>query len=64
MSITTNLNRIKSELNEGVTLVAVSKTKPNEAIEVAYKAGQRVFGENRPQELKTNASIPAKPPLK
>lgn len=57
MSIATNLNRIQSELNEEVTLVAVSKTKPNEAIETAYEAGQRIFGENRPQELKAKASV-------
>ena len=36
---------------EGVRLVAVSKTKPVEAIEEAYNAGQRVFGENRAQEM-------------
>ena len=35
----------------GVTLVAVSKTHPAERIREAYDAGQRVFGENRPQEL-------------
>jgi pyridoxal phosphate enzyme (YggS family) len=38
-------------LAEGVTLVAVSKTKPNEDILAAYGAGQRVFGENKVQEL-------------
>lgn len=38
-----------------VTLVAVSKTKPIEDIQEAYEAGQRVFGENRPQELRTKA---------
>lgn len=36
---------------EGVTLVAVSKTKPNEDIMEAYEAGQRVFGENKVQEM-------------
>ena len=39
-------------LPEGVTLVAVSKTHPIEAIVEAYEAGQRVFGESRPQELR------------
>ncbi len=39
-------------LPEGVTLVAVSKTHPVEAISEAYEAGQRVFGESRPQELR------------
>lgn len=51
MSITSNLAHIKDLIPSGVTLVAVSKTKPNEAIEEAYKAGQRVFGENKVQEL-------------
>ena len=52
-----NLNRIKSELPSGVKLVAVSKFHPLEAIQEAYGAGQRVFGENRPQELA--AKVPA-----
>ena len=40
-------------------LVAVSKTKPNESIEAAYKAGQRIFGENKVQELVTkNDTLP------
>lgn len=51
MSIKDNLNTIKSELPQGVTLVAVSKTKPNEDILEAYAAGQRVFGENKVQEM-------------
>ncbi|MBW8241246.1 YggS family pyridoxal phosphate-dependent enzyme [Muricauda oceani] len=51
MSIKNNLNTIKSELPEGVTLVAVSKTKPNEDILEAYEAGQRAFGENKVQEM-------------
>lgn len=51
MSIKDNLYSIKSELPEGVTLVAVSKTKPNEDILEAYEAGQRVFGENKVQEM-------------
>lgn len=38
-------------LPEGVTLVAVSKTHPIESIAEAYEAGQRIFGESRPQEL-------------
>lgn len=49
--ITENLNRIKASIPENVTLVAVSKTKPNEDIMEAYEAGQRVFGENKVQEL-------------
>jgi hypothetical protein len=51
MSITDQLVSIKSKLPETVTLVAVSKTKPNTDILAAYTAGQRVFGENKVQEL-------------
>ena len=51
MSIKNNLNSIKSELPDGVILVAVSKTKPKEDILEAYDAGQRVFGENKVQEM-------------
>ncbi|WP_396188474.1 YggS family pyridoxal phosphate-dependent enzyme [Flavobacterium sp.] len=51
MSIAQNLNNIKSQLPEGVTLVAVSKTKPISDLMEAYEAGQRVFGENYVQEL-------------
>ncbi len=50
-NIAENLKRIADSLPEGVRLVAVSKTKPVEAIEEAYNAGQRVFGENRAQEM-------------
>lgn len=51
MNITKNLKQIKASIPEHVTLVAVSKTKSNEAISEAYQAGQRVFGENKVQEL-------------
>jgi len=51
MSIKEHLKNIKTELPDGVTLVAVSKTKPNEAILEAYEAGQQVFGENKVQEM-------------
>ena len=51
MSIATQINSIKTELPSTVRLVAVSKYKPAEAVMEAYQAGQRVFGENRPQEL-------------
>jgi hypothetical protein len=51
MNITENLHQIKSTLPENVTLVAVSKTKPNEAILEAYNVGHRIFGENKVQEL-------------
>lgn len=51
MSIAQNLQHIKSTLPKHVTLVAVSKTKPISAILEAYHAGQRVFGENKIQEM-------------
>ena len=53
--ITENLQSIQSELPSGVTLVAVSKFHPFEAILEAYQEGQRDFGENRPQELAAKA---------
>ena len=56
-SIVENLKEIAGSLPEGVKLVAVSKTKPVEAIEEAYEAGQRVFGENRVQELAEKLSL-------
>ena len=46
-----NIISLKKELPEGVKLVAVSKTKPVSDIFEAYNAGQRIFGENRVQEL-------------
>lgn len=46
-----NLNKIKSQLPSNVTLVAVSKTKPVEDLMEAYNAGQRIFGENKIQEM-------------
>jgi len=49
--IAENLKRIKADLPAQVQLVAVSKTKPNAAILEAYEAGQRVFGENKIQEM-------------
>ena len=51
MSIEKNLLSIKSSLPEQVTLVAVSKTKPISQLMEAYKAGQRIFGENKIQEM-------------
>ncbi|MBL7473416.1 YggS family pyridoxal phosphate-dependent enzyme [Robertkochia sediminum] len=46
-----NLKKIKAALPEHVTLVAVSKTKPNEDIMEAYESGHRDFGENKVQEM-------------
>jgi PLP dependent protein len=51
MSIKENLSHIKSELPSHVTLVAVSKTKPVSDLMEAYNAGQRIFGENKIQEM-------------
>ena len=51
MSIQQNLNNIKSQLPAHVTLVAVSKTKPVADLMEAYHAGQRIFGENKIQEM-------------
>jgi pyridoxal phosphate enzyme (YggS family) len=51
MSIKDNLLKIKSSLPENVTLVAVSKTKPVSDLMEAYNAGQRIFGENKIQEM-------------
>ncbi|GAB7086191.1 YggS family pyridoxal phosphate-dependent enzyme [Marinifilum fragile] len=51
MSIPQKIEEIKNSIPDNVTLVAVSKTKPNEAIMEAYDSGYRVFGENKPQEL-------------
>ncbi|MCA6422937.1 MAG: YggS family pyridoxal phosphate-dependent enzyme [Flavobacterium sp.] len=51
MPIEENLLQIKSQLPDNVTLVAVSKTKPIEDLMEAYHAGQRIFGENKIQEM-------------
>jgi PLP dependent protein len=51
MSIAQNLLKIKSSLPSTVTLVAVSKTKPIPDLMEAYDAGQRIFGENKIQEM-------------
>ena len=50
-SISKNISLLKIELPSSVCLVAVSKTKPVSDIEIAYNAGQKIFGENRVQEL-------------
>lgn len=51
MSIQNNLLEVKQQINDRALLVAISKTKPNEDVMEAYEAGQRVFGENKVQEL-------------
>ena len=47
-----NLERINATIPSGVTLVAVSKTKPVSDVQEAYNAGQRVFGENHALEMR------------
>lgn len=51
MNIKTNINYLRQNLPAGCTLVAVSKTQPIDVIAEAYAVGQRVFGENKVQEL-------------
>ena len=51
MGVAENLQGIKEKVPAHVTLVAVSKTKPDEAIMDAYRAGHRDFGENKVQDL-------------
>lgn len=51
MNISKNIENLKQELGENVTLVAISKTKPVSDIREAYEAGQIVFGENKIQEM-------------
>lgn len=51
MSISENIKKIKSQIPDHVTLIAVSKTKPNNMLLEAYNSGQRNFGENYVQEL-------------
>jgi len=55
MSIAQNIEHITEHLPEGVRLVAVSKFHPVERLQEAYDAGQRLFGENRAQELAAKA---------
>lgn len=56
VSIASNITFLRSELPSGVTLCAVSKFHPASAIGEAYAAGQRVFGESRPQEMAAKAA--------
>lgn len=57
MGIKENLRNIRGNINENVTLVAVSKTKPVEDLMIAYDMGQRDFGENKVQELINKVEI-------
>jgi len=59
MSIISNIVKLKTQLPENVTLVAVSKTKPIADLVMAYDAGQHIFGENYVQELvEKHAQLP------
>lgn len=51
MAIRTKIKELHASLPQGVALVAVSKFHPIEALNEAYEAGQRIFGESRVQEL-------------
>ena len=57
MNIKANITNILLDLDEKVQLVAVSKTKPTNYIFEAYQAGQRIFGENKVQELIEKSAI-------
>ena len=59
MSITNNINQLKTSIPETITLVAVSKTKPTQDILQAYNSGHKDFGENKVQELvKKHENLP------
>lgn len=55
MNIAEKIKSFKKELGNEIELVAVSKTKPLQDLQKAYDAGQRIFGENRPQEMQEKA---------
>ena len=55
-----SIEEIRATLPVGVTLIAVSKYHPAEAIEAAYEAGQRDFGESKAQDLKAKHELLAK----
>lgn len=55
--ISENLNNIKDALPENIALIAVSKTKPIEALMEAFECGQRLFGENKVQEMSAKYEV-------
>ncbi|MDE6371765.1 MAG: YggS family pyridoxal phosphate-dependent enzyme [Duncaniella sp.] len=57
MSVSDNLKALRSDIPEGVRLVAVSKFHPVEALMQAYAEGQRLFGESRAAELCDKAAV-------
>ena len=62
MSIADNLKQVLAELPQGVRLVAVSKFHPNEAIEEAYQAGQRIFGDRKSTRLNSSHTTVSRMP--
>ena len=59
VNIAENIEHIRASLPQGVTLIAVSKYHPKEAVEIAYSAGQRDFGESKAQDLSAKfATLP------
>ena len=56
MSIANSIQQLRSSLPEGVNLLAISKYQPLEALQEAYDAGQRMFGENHIQEMAAKAA--------
>jgi pyridoxal phosphate enzyme (YggS family) len=59
MMITANIQKINQEIGKQARLIAVSKTKPESAILEAYEGGQRLFGENKVQEMTSkHANLP------
>lgn len=56
MPIGEQITRLRKELPEGVSLLAISKYQPIEALQKAYDAGQRMFGENHIQEMAAKAA--------
>ena len=56
MYIAEQIKRLRSELPEGVNLLAISKYQPIESLQEAYDAGQRMFGENHIQEMAAKAA--------
>lgn len=57
MSIANTIQQLRSSLPEGVSLLAISKYQPIEALQEAYDAGQRMFGENHIQEMAVKAAV-------
>lgn len=57
MNIKENISELRKQIPQNVTLIAVSKTKPSEDIMQAYQTGQRVFGENKAQEMKEKHAL-------